>query len=314
MPVIPGFLRIKAVRALLLVCGILGVGIAFGLWIVTAPRRPYSYGDARLQGIGNVERGRLVFAAGDCASCHATPGQSDRLKLGGGMALASPYGIFRAPNISPDPADGIGSWTTVDLANALIAGVSPRSTHYYPVFPYTSFTGMRLQDIKDLMAYLRTLPKVSGRPPEHDLTPLFRVRRVVGLWKLLFFHEGRSMGQRSDDDMRARGRYLVETMAHCAECHSTRNYFGAIKPATRFAGAPDPEGTGFIPNITPTRLGNWSEDDIVRMLTTGETPDYGRVGSSMTAVVTNIAMLPESDRIAIARYVKSLPPRPTPHP
>jgi mono/diheme cytochrome c family protein len=112
----------------------------------------------------------------------------------------------------------------------------------------------------------------------------------------------------------ARGRYLVETLSHCAECHSSRNIFGAIKPETRFAGGTDPEDTGFVPNITPSRIGNWSEADIAEMLKSGNTPNHGRVGSSMAEVVTNMAMLPQSDRDAIARYIKSLPPRPTPHP
>jgi mono/diheme cytochrome c family protein len=105
------------------------------MWIVTESRPPFAANDLRFEE-GNAARGRLVFAAGDCASCHATPGQSDRLRLGGGLALASPFGTFRVPNISQDQTDGIGSWTTVDLANAMIGGVSPGHAHYYPVFPY----------------------------------------------------------------------------------------------------------------------------------------------------------------------------------
>jgi mono/diheme cytochrome c family protein len=103
-------------------------------------------------------------------------------------------------------------------------------------------------------------------------------------------------------------------VAHCAECHSTRDLFGAIKPATRFAGGQDPEGTGYFPNITPARIGSWSEQQIAEVLKSGNTPDHGRVGSSMTDVVTNTATLPQSDRDAIATYIKSLPARPTPQP
>jgi mono/diheme cytochrome c family protein len=284
------------------------------VWIVTQPRAPFAANDLQLEGPGDPEHGRLIFAAGDCGSCHATPGQPDRLKLGGGLALASPYGTFRAPNISPDPVDGVGTWQATDLANALIGGVSPQRTHYYPVFPYPSFTGMKPGDIRDLMAYLRTLPPVAGRAPPHDLFLLFRIRRFVGFWKLLFFRQGYSAGEPSGDPVRERGRYLVETVGHCAECHSSRNVFGAIKPKTRFAGARDPEGTGFVPNITPARIGHWSEADIAEMLKSGQTPDHGRVGSSMVDVVSNTAMLSQSDRDAIARYIKSLPARPTRHP
>lgn len=291
----------------------LSLAAAAALWVTRAVP-PFAAGHPALQGDGDPDRGRLVFAAGDCASCHAVPGQKDRLRLGGGLALASPFGTFRVPNISPDPVDGIGSWTAVDLANAMIGGVSPTRAHYYPVFPYPSYTGMKLEDIRDLMAYLRTLPAVSGRPPPHDLALPFRIRRFIGVWKLLFFREGQPGSLPSGDDLRDRGRYLVEAVGHCAECHSSRNMFGAIKPNTRFAGGTDPEGTGFIPNITPARIGDWSEQQIAEVLKSGNTPNHGRVGSSMAEVVTDTAQLPQSDRDAIARYIRSLPARPTPHP
>src|ERR1700710_1377660 len=120
--------------------------IAAILWVTSSPRPAFSKDDPALDQPGDPVKGGLVFAAADCASCHATPGQSDRLKLGGGLALASPYGTFRPPNISPDPTDGIGSWKATDLANAMIGGISPRHMHYYPVFPYPSYTGMQVED------------------------------------------------------------------------------------------------------------------------------------------------------------------------
>ena len=282
-------------------------------WLLTRPAAKFDPLDSALVP-GNATRGRLVFAAAGCASCHATPGQRDHLQLGGGFALASPFGTFRVPNISPDPVDGIGTWSVADLANALISGVSPDGRHYYPAFPYPSYTGMRLEDVMDLYAYLRTLPRVAGRAPPHELSPFFRIRRFVGIWKLLFFREGASGAVAKADPVHDRGAYLVESLAHCADCHSTRNAFGAINPATRFAGGPDAEGTGFVPNITSARLGTWSEAELAEMLKSGRTPDGKRVGSSMVAVVANTALLPQSDRVAIARYVKSLPPRSTPHP
>ncbi|MEZ2224477.1 cytochrome c [Rhizobium sp. RCC_161_2] len=294
---------------------ILCAGVAAAsAWSLTAARPPYSQGDRQFEGAGDGAHGQLIFAEGDCASCHATPGQSDRLRLGGGMALASPFGIFRPPNISPDPIDGIGAWTVTDLANALMEGVSPQHEHYYPAFPYTSFTGMTAVDIRDLYAYLMTLPKVLGRVPPHDPTILFRIRRFVGFWKLLFFREGHSAARLSGELVHDRGAYLVESVSHCAECHSSRNVFGVIKSDPLFAGGIDPQGTGFVPNITQTDLGKWSEQDIATMLKSGDTPEHGRVGSSMADVVTNTAMLPDSDRDATARYIKALPPLPTPHP
>jgi mono/diheme cytochrome c family protein len=303
--------RIRAITGLLALI-VLAFMIA-GMVAVVEGKAPFRHDDASFNG-GDAGRGAIVFAAGDCASCHARPGQPDRLKLGGGLALPSPFGTFRAPNISPDPREGIGSWSAADLANALVGGLSPTGRHYYPAFPYPSYTGIRREDIADLYAYLKTLPPVAGRAPPHDLPFLFRFRPAIAFWKLLFFRQGKSEAVLTGDPVHDRGGYLVETLGHCADCHSSRNLLGAIKPKTRFAGGIDPEGTGFVPNITPTRIGEWSESDIVRMLQTGETPVHGRVGSSMSDVVTNASQLPRTDREAIARYIKSLPPRLTPQP
>lgn len=289
------------------------MAIFTGFWFSTAPNKPFQQDDPRLSP-GDAETGRLVFLAAGCGSCHAMPGQPNPLVLGGGMALASPFGVFRPPNISPDVEDGIGSWSPADLANALIAGVSPTGRHYYPAFPYTSYTGLDMQDVEDLYAYLRTLPAVSGRSPPHDLLLFARIRRFIGLWKLLFFTEARRAPVVAGDAAFNRGAYLVEAATHCAECHSTRNILGAIKPVTRFAGGPDTEGTGFVPNITSHRLSVWTESDISLMLATGRTPDGGHVGSAMADVVANLSQLPETDRNAIAHYVKSLPSIETPRP
>ncbi|WP_425462859.1 c-type cytochrome [Mesorhizobium norvegicum] len=300
----------KFALAVFLCAGVAGAA----LWYMTAARPPFSDQDQQFDGAGDVANGEQVFNAGDCSSCHATPGQPDRLRLGGGMALASPFGTFRPPNISPNPVDGIGAWSVTDLANALIGGVSPGRKHYYPAFPYTSFTSMTAADVRDLYAYLKTLPKVAGRAPPHSPAILFSIRRSVGIWKLLFFSQGRTAAHLDGDPVHDRGAYLVETVSHCAECHSTRNAMGAIKPDTRFAGGIDPQGTGFVPNITQDRLGEWTENDIATMLKTGETPNHGRVGSSMADVVTNTTMLLDGDRQAIARYIKALAPVATPHP
>jgi mono/diheme cytochrome c family protein len=306
--------RARLTWAIAALVAVVGCGGILATWVLSAPRPAFGeQAAAELETGGSAEKGRVIFLAGDCASCHASPGQPDRLRLGGGLALASPFGTFRVPNISPDPQDGIGRWRTIDLANALVSGVSPTGAHYYPAFPYPSYVHMTRADVKDLMAYLRTLAPVSGRAPAHELMTMFRIRRFVGLWKLMFLDTRRA----EDDTIEAggqRGRYLVETLGHCAECHSTRNLFGAIKPQTRFAGGMNPEMVGFAPNITPTRIGHWSRDDLVALLSSGRTPDGRVVGAAMNDVVINTARLPASDRIAIADYVKSLAARPTPRP
>jgi mono/diheme cytochrome c family protein len=291
------------------------LALALGLWFLSAPHPMFSAQQkGSLQEGGNVENGRLIFTAAHCASCHASPGQSDRSRLGGGLALASPFGTLRVPNISPDPKDGIGQWRTADLANALLTGVSPQGTHYYPGLPYTSYTHMRPGDVRDLMAYLRTLPPVSGKPPPHELPFPFNIRRIVGIWKWLYFKRTPLRPDPARGQDWSRGQYLVEAVGHCAECHSSRNLLGAVKPATRYAGGRDQEGVGFVPNITPGGLRDWTQAQWTAFFKTGQTPDLRIVGSTMAQVLADTALLPDSERRAMATYLLTLPPRPTPRP
>ena len=259
----------------------------------------------------------MIFNAGGCASCHQSVGQDDRLRLGGGLELKSPFGSFFVPNISPDPKDGIGSWKVADLVNAMQAGVSPDGRHYYPAFPYATYAHAKAEDIRDLMAYLRSLPPVAGKAPEHRLAFPFNMRRTLGFWKLLYLDHAPIPSEPAQKPEWNRGRYLVEALGHCAECHSGRDRLGGIVLGQRFAGGPDLEGKGWVPNITPDKdgLADWSLTDIAYALKTGETPDGDSVGGSMRAVVRNMAELPDADVTAIATYIKSLPVRPSPeHP
>src|SRR5205814_8707138 len=156
-----------------------------------------------------------------------------RLRLGGGLALASSYGTFRIPNISTDPVDGIGAWRTIDLANAILSGVSPAGTHYYPMFPYSDFAKMQIGDVRDLIAYLRTLPAVSGKPPPHDLALPRRIRRLPGRWKLLFFDRKPIVPDPDRGDASNRGQYLVATVGRCAQWPSPRSRFRGMKAGPR---------------------------------------------------------------------------------
>jgi mono/diheme cytochrome c family protein len=263
----------------------------------------------------NPANGVLVFNAGGCASCHAVPNQPDRLKLGGGLAIPSPFGTFYAPNISPDEKDGIGRWTEAEFVTAVTRGVSPGGTHYFPAFPYTSYAHAKVEDIRDLFAYLKTLNPVSGKVRDHDLPFPFNIRRNVGIWKLLFFDSTPFAPDASRSAQWNRGAYLMNSLGHCAECHSPRNFLGGIIKAQRFAGGPNPEGEGWVPNITQKGLAEWSVKDIDYFLETGQTPDGDSAGGSMVRVIKNTSQLPASDRAAIAEYLKSLlpvkgPPKP----
>jgi mono/diheme cytochrome c family protein len=161
------------------------LAIALVLWVLTIPAIvPAAALPAYTP---NVENGRTMFNIGGCASCHATPNDDsdkvERTRLGGGLPLKSPFGTFYVPNISPDPADGIGAWSEADFVTALWKGTSRRGRHLFPAFPYTSYARMELSDVRDLFAYLKTLLAVQGRARRHDLAFPFSIRRFVGVWK-----------------------------------------------------------------------------------------------------------------------------------
>jgi mono/diheme cytochrome c family protein len=299
-------------RKLTILTGIAAVIAFAGFWFLTIP----SVVPASALGphTPNLENGRTMFYAGGCASCHATPEQDDKTQLGGGLGLKSSFGTFFVPNISPDPDDGIGKWNEAQFVTALVKGTSPEGRHYYPAFPYTSFQRMNFDDLRDLFAFLKTLPAVQDTVQEHDLPIHFKIRRTLGIWKLLFLDGAPFKPDPTKSQQWNRGAYLVNGPGQCAECHSPRNFLGAIVAGQRFAGGPNLEGEGFIPNITPARIGNYSEKDIEEVLDTGDIPDGDRVGGAMVEVVRNTSQLSPADRTAIAVYIKSLPPVEGPQP
>ena len=299
-------------KLLIAAAGILAIGFA-AFWIITAPASvPASALPPRTP---DLENGKVMFYAGGCASCHASTGQRDATRLGGGLALESRFGTFYAPNISPDRDDGIGRWNEADFITALWKGTSPQGQHYYPAFPYTSYQRIALDDARDLFAYLRTLPAVAGKAPPHQVPFPLNWRRLLGGWKFLFLDGQPFRPDPSKSAQWNRGAYLVNGPGHCAECHSPRNLLGGIEVGKRFAGGPDIEGKGWVPNITQKGLADYSEKDIAYLLETGQTPDGDSVGGAMTAVIRNTSQLPAADREAMAVYLKSLapvdgPPRP----
>ncbi len=296
-------------KALLVLAG-LAIIVALGAagWFASAPRSLSAIVAQEVDAPGEAAAGRIVFFAAGCDSCHMSPGQSDPLRLGGGREVKTPFGSFYPPNISQDVQDGIGAWSADDFAGALLLGVSPRREHYYPAFPYSSYRRMTPIDVRDLFAFLRTLPAVSGRAPPHALAFPFTIRRGVGLWKRLFLGAAALPDAPGRDAAWKLGRYLVEGPGHCAECHSPRNILGAIVAHKRLTGGPLPDGKGKAPDITAAGLKDWSKADIVEALSSGFTPTGDSLGGPMAAMVRNTAELPASYREAIADYLKSLTP------
>ncbi|WP_207063417.1 cytochrome c [Motiliproteus sp. SC1-56] len=284
------------------------------LWLLSRPQTDVVPANlAEVQ--GSRERGERIFLIGGCASCHRPPDAdaTSALDLSGGRRFETAFGTFVAPNITPHEATGIGSWSNADFVTAMLTGVSPQGEHYYPVFPYTSYARMRLQDVVDLKTFLDTLPAVDRENPAHEVAFPFNLRRGLGLWKRVYGRRGPVTDLDSPTPQQRLGQYLVEGPGHCGECHTPRTFGGGLDYARWLAGAPSPDGDGVIPNITPhpQGLGEWQAVDIAGYLASGFTPDYDVVGGAMAEVVDNLAQVSEADREAIAAYLRRVEPSAT---
>lgn len=283
--------------------------VGAGVWTALAPRPlpadavPAGWTSAD----ADLERGAQLFALGGCASCHAAPGAAAEARqvLAGGRRFETEFGTFVAPNISPHAQAGVGGWTAAEFASAMLRGVSPDGRHYYPAFPWSSYARMEVAEVLDIWAHLLTLPADATPSQPHDLGFPWSIRAGIGLWKRLHLDPDPVIGGLSGPA--ERGRHLAEGVGHCAECHTPRDRLGGPDRSRWMAGAPNPDGPGRIPGLTPDRLGGWSEGEIAYYLVSGFTPDYDVAGGSMAAVVEGTATLADDDRRAIAAYLKALP-------
>jgi mono/diheme cytochrome c family protein len=299
----------KKIAAVLVLIASIGFATFMALTAPETWEMVHASRDVPDAGVANLTNGKTLFVAADCAVCHTSVNQKDPTLLGGGGSLSSAFGTFYMPNISSDPKDGIGLWTTPQMIRAMREGVSPGGETEYPVLPYTSYQRMSANDIRDLLAYMKTLPAVSGKVRDHDLKFPFTMRRGVGLWRLLFL-DGKPLTTEAQQTASwNRGQYLVEGPAHCAECHSPRNFMGAIVSGKRFAGGLAPDGKAYIPNITndETGIGYWSANEIASYLKDGISPIKIKAAGDMAEVIVDTAQLSDADRLAIAQYVKTLP-------
>jgi mono/diheme cytochrome c family protein len=258
-----------------------------------------------------ISRGRYIFHAGACDSCH-TDHPNHGAFLAGGRAMPTPFGTFYVPNITPDEETGVGRWSAADFRGAMIEGKTPDGSHYYPVFPYRWYTGMTEEDVGDLWAYLRSVPPVQNRVRPHDLPFPLDIRSLLLGWKLINFDEGETVSDPEKSEAWNRGAYLVNHLGHCGACH-TPKLLGAIFRSDEYlAGSEAIPGPYFAPNITPHEvagIGDWSNEDIVRALKRAITPNGLPIRGPMAEyVASGSGWLTNEDLEAAADYLKSLPP------
>lgn len=259
---------------------------------------------------GDARRGEYLAKAAGCVGCH-TEDKEGAVPFAGGRALKTPFGTFFGPNITPDRKAGLGNWTEADFTRALRQGDRPDGSNYFPAFPYPSFTKITDADMRDLWAYLRTLPPSAKPSKEHDLWFFFGWRWLVTFWKWFYFTAGPFTDIPGASAAVNRGAYLVQALGHCSECHTPRNFLGGPKSDRYLAGGKGPDGKG-VPNITPTELKKQSDKELKDVLTTGMTPDGDVLAESMGEVVTNtLSKLTPADLDALIAYLRTLPPLPS---
>jgi len=255
----------------------------------------------------DAKRGAYLAKVGGCAGCH-TDAKKDAVPYAGGRELKTPFGTFYGPNITPHAEAGIGRWGEADFLRALRSGVRPDGAHYFPAFPYPSFTQIADADARDLWAYMRSLPPDGRASRPHDLNFPFSLRFLVGFWKWLYFSPGPFVADAVRTPALNRGAYLVGALGHCGECHTPRTALGGPKRDRLLAGAAKgPEGKR-VPNLTPAKLEKWDHNELREFLLGGITPDGDVTAETMGEVVRNTtSQLTPEDLAALIAYLRSLP-------
>ncbi len=294
----------------LLLVAALVVGAAILVWLLVPSRATVSIpSGVSSSNSGMAARGAYLVRAGGCLSCHWDK-KGGGQAFAGGLALKTPFGMFHSPNITPDSGTGIGGWSDEDFVRALTQGQGVHGEELYPVFPYTSFAAMTVEDALAIKAYLFTLAPVSAPRRDDDIAFPFSWRALMKGWKLLFFDGAAPLANDpSRDASWNRGRYLV-AVGHCGECHTPRNFLGgAIESQSLQGNASGPDGWK-VPALAGAKakeFAAWSVEEIAEYLKSGAKPDFDIAQGPMNEVIEDATKhLTDEDRRALALYLKSL--------
>ena len=268
-----------------------------------------STASAQVPSAADIARGKYVFGATGGCGCHTVPKQPANA---GGRRYDGPFGTVYSTNITPDRETGIGSWTDEQIITAIRLGRRPNGERLIPVHPYTTFNGMIADDLQALVAYLRTVPAVKqANQPKKISVPMFE-SVFLPAW-LAAFAPKETPPTSAPTSGTARGEYLVRAVGHCGECHTPRTMTMATDNSRFLAGNPKGPEDSEVPNITPDKTTGltWTEEEIADYLATGNKPDGDVAGGLMGEVIDGTLAgykdLTKADRLAIARYLKTIP-------
>jgi len=249
-----------------------------------------------------VNRGRELVALGNCVGCHT---QNGGLPFAGGRSIQTPFGRITTPNLTPDVETGIGGWSFAAFERAMRQGISRDGHYLYPAFPYTSFQKINEEDMLAIYAWLMSRTPVFSQQKDGDLRFPFNQRKLMPIWNSLFANQNptEQVYDIAPSEEFFKGKYLVESLGHCGECHSSRNALGAMSGETNLSGA-------FVDGWYAPALNSknhspipWSKKEIFDYLSTGRTSFHGIAGGPMAQIVRELNHAPSTDRMAMAEYL-----------
>ncbi|MBK5276698.1 MAG: cytochrome c [Desulfuromonadales bacterium] len=260
-----------------------------------------------------VQRGAYLARAGDCIACHtAREGQP----FAGGLPLNTPIGIIYSTNITPDLETGIGRYSRDDFEKVMREGVAKDGHHLYPAMPYTSYARLTQEDLSALYAWF-----TQGVEPVHNpnrrtrLSWPLSMRSLMAVWNGLYFKKGEYAVDPDKSAEWNRGAYLVQGLGHCGDCHTPRGIAGQVKAVSERDGGRYLAGATLdnwyaspLAGDLETGLKAWPKDEIVEFLRTGRTARVAAIGIMSEVVGKSTQYLTDPDLMAIAEYLKSLPP------
>ncbi|MCV2359427.1 cytochrome c [Paucibacter sp. TC2R-5] len=254
-----------------------------------------------------VERGAYLARAGNCMGCHTQRGGAP---YAGGRALPTPFGDVFAPNLTPDPATGLGQWTSNDFWAALHNGRSKDGRLLTPAFPYTNYALVTREDADALFAYLQSLPAVAQANRAHELRFPYNTQPAMAVWRALYFRPAVFKPDAGRSAEWNRGAYLTQGLGHCNACHAPRNSLGATPAATDFSGGMLAPLAWYAPSLhDPAEAGvaDWPAQDLRQWLKTGSSASSSALGPMGEVILGSTQFLNEADLAAMATYLQSLP-------
>jgi mono/diheme cytochrome c family protein len=295
----------KVMGSVVLLGGVLAAIVA---WLNVRGEQPLPDAPAQAAAPELVARGEYLARAGDCMACHTVPGGAP---YAGGRGIETPFGVVYAPNLTPDPATGLGRWTAAEFWRALHNGRSKDGRLLYPAFPYPNYTRVTREDADAIFAYLQSLPAVPQPNRTHALRFPYSTQAALAVWRALFFAPGVAVPDPAQSAQWNRGAYLVNGLGHCAACHTPRNVLGAANEARAFSGGLIPVQNWYAPALNVAAeagVAGWPVEDVVALLRTGVAPHSGVSGPMAEVVYRSTQYLGDADLRAMATYLRALPP------